>query len=73
MTAPESLDDGGAVTEYEVAWFPPDVAQRTTRTYDEDKARKAYDRERELGTNPILSSRRVTAGPWHVDANAALP
>ncbi len=65
-------DDEGAVSEYEVVWFPNGPDGRL-RTYDEGKAQRKYDREREAGTNPILSSRRVVAGPWHIDANAAIP
>lgn len=64
-------DDEDAVTEYEVVWFPNGPDGRL-RTYDEDKAHKKFDGEKREGTNPILSSRRIIAGPWHVDANAAI-
>jgi hypothetical protein len=67
----DRLDDEG-VSEHEVVWFPDDVPERRVRTLDEKLAQRTYDREREAGTMPILSSRWVTATPWHVDANARL-
>lgn len=68
-TLSDALDDGG-VSEHEVVWFPDDVPERRLRTLDEGKAQRTYDQQRAAGTFPILSSRRITATPWHIDANA---